>query len=79
MKKFNAGEWVLLMLAFSVSLTIFTGILGVVLKGSVTPSEGATAVRTALIDLLKYIVAGLLSVLALILSKKKDDEKDQPQ
>ena len=74
MKKFNAGEWVLLMLAFSVSATILVGITGIVLKGAANPSEGATAVRIALTDLLKYIVGGLLGILALTMSKKKEDD-----
>jgi len=73
MKKFNAGEWVLLMLAFSVAATILTGILGIVIKGSANPTEGATAVRTALIDLLKYIGGGVLTIVAQMLTKKKED------
>ena len=59
MKKFNAAEWVILMLAFSVSMAILMGIGGIVFKGSVNPNEGSVAVRNALLDLLKFIVGGI--------------------
>ncbi len=74
MKKFNAGEWVILMLAFSVGATILIGVLGIVFKGSVDPSDGATAVRTALIDLLKFICGGIFGIVATLLSLKKDKD-----
>ena len=74
MKKFNAGEWVIMMLGFSVALTLIIGILGLVFKGSVNPIEGSVAIRNALIDLLKYIAGGLLGIVALLLSKKKEDD-----
>jgi cytochrome b subunit of formate dehydrogenase len=75
MKKFNAGELLLLMLGFCVTATILTGIVGIVIKGSANPSEATTAVRTALIDLLKYIAGGLLTIAAQMLTKKKEDER----
>ena len=59
MKKFNAGEWVLLMLAFSVAVSILIGVGGIIFKGSVNPNEGSVAVRNALLDLLKFIVGGI--------------------
>ncbi len=59
MKKFNAAEWVILMLAFSVSMAILMGIGGIVFKGAVNPNEGSVAVRNALLDLLKFIVGGI--------------------
>ncbi len=70
MKKFNAGEWVLLMLAFSVSGAILMGIGGIVFKGSANPTEGSVAVRNALIDLLKVIVGGILGAIATVKSMK---------
>ena len=59
MKKFNAGEWVILMLAFSVAGAILMGIGGIIFRGSQNPTEGSVAVRNALIDLLKVIVGGI--------------------
>ncbi len=59
MKQFNALEWILLMLAFSVCLVLIISVSGIVFKGNATPTEGAVAVRTAMIDLLKIIVGGI--------------------
>lgn len=72
MKKFNSGEWVLLMLAFSVSIVIIIAVAGIVFKGNATPNEGATAIRTALIDLLKVIVGGIFGAIAVIKTNKND-------
>ena len=63
MKKFNAGEWVLLMLAFSVAAAILMGVGGIVFKGAANPSEGSVAVRNALIDLLKFITGGIFGAI----------------
>ena len=70
MKKFNAGEWVLLMLAFSVSAAIVFSVVGIVFKGSSSPTESAVVIRTALIDLLKVITGGVLSAIALTKTNK---------
>ena len=72
MKKFSAGELVVLMFAFCVGATIVIGVLGIVFKGSATPTDASVAVRTALIDLLKVIVGGVLGIVATLLSTKKD-------
>ncbi len=72
MKKFNAGEWVLLMLAFSVSGAILMGIGGIIFKGAVNPTEGSVAVRTALLDLLKVIVGGIFGAVATLKSMKNE-------
>jgi hypothetical protein len=70
MKKFNAGEWVLLMFAFSVSAAIVFSVVGIVFKGSSSPTESAVVIRTALIDLLKVITGGVLSAIALTKTNK---------
>ena len=70
MKRFNAGEWVLLMFAFSVSAAIVFSVVGIVFKGSSSPTESAVVIRTALIDLLKVITGGVLSAIALTKSNK---------
>jgi hypothetical protein len=75
MKKFNAGEWVLLMLAFSVAVSILIGVGGIIFKGSANPTEGAVAVRTALLDLLKVIVGGIFGAIATLKSMKDDNSK----
>ncbi len=59
MKQFNALEWILLMLAFSVCLVLIISVSGIVFKGNANPTEGAVAIRTAMIDLLKIIVGGI--------------------
>ena len=73
MKKFNAGEWVMLMLAFSVVGVILMGIGGIVFKGNANPTEGSVAVRNALIDLLKVIVGGIFGAIATLKSMKDDN------
>ena len=70
MKRFNAGEWVLLMLGFSVAAAIVISVSGIVFKGG-TPTDAAVQVRTALIDLLKVIVGGVLGSIATLKSTDK--------
>ena len=68
MKKFNAGEWVLLMLAFSVAVAILIGVGGIIFRGSANPTEGSVAVRNALLDLMKVIVGGIFGAIATLKS-----------
>ncbi len=75
MKKFNAGEWILLMLAFSVSGAILMGVAGIIFKGTSNPTEGAVAVRNALIDLLKVIIGGIFGAIATLKSIKNDKDE----
>jgi len=72
MKKFNAGEWVILMFAFCIGATILIGTLGIVFKGSATPTDASVAIRTALIDLLKFICGGIFGTVTTLFSIKKD-------
>ena len=72
MKKFNAGEWVLLMLAFSVAAAILIGVGGIIFRGSANPTEGSVAVRNALLDLMKVIVGGIFGAIATLKSIKND-------
>lgn len=64
MKNFNSGDWVLMMLAFSVMAAILMAVFGIVFKSKTEPTESAMVVRTALIDLLKVIVGGVLGAIA---------------
>jgi len=68
MKKFNAGEWVLLMLSFSVAVAILIGVGGIIFRGSANPTEGSVAVRNALLDLMKVIVGGIFGAIATLKS-----------
>jgi len=72
MKKFNSAELILLMFAFSVCLVIIISVGGIVLKGSSNPTDGAVAIRTALLDLLKIITGGVLGAVAASKSIKED-------
>jgi len=72
MKKFNAGEWVLLMLAFSIAVAILIGVGGIIFRGSANPTEGSVAVRNALLDLMKVIVGGIFGAIATLKSIKDE-------
>ena len=72
MKRFNAGEWVLLMLAFSIAAAILIGVGGIIFRGSANPTEGSVAVRNALLDLMKVIVGGIFGAIATLKSIKND-------
>ena len=76
MKQFNALEWILLMLAFSVCLVLIISVSGIVFKGNATPTEGAVAVRTAMIDLLKIIVGGIFGAFTAL--KSNNDKTKLP-
>jgi len=72
MKKFNAGELVLLMMAGSVCLVILISVSGIVFKGNSSPNEGAIQIRVAILDLLKIIAGGVLGAVATFKSIKDD-------
>ncbi len=59
----KSGDWVLIMLAFCVSASILITVIGIVVKGK-EANESSVIVRTALIDLLKVIVGGVLGSIA---------------
>jgi len=59
----KSGDWVLIMLAFCVSASILITVIGIVVKGK-EANESSMVVRTALIDLLKVIVGGVLGSIA---------------
>ena len=61
--KFNSGDWVLIMLAFCVTFSILITIAGIVFKGK-EANENSMVVRTALIDLLKVIVGGVIGAIS---------------
>ena len=70
MRKFNAIELVILIFAVSVSLVIIAGVLGM-LFGGVTNADNQI-VRTAIVDLIKFIVAGVFGAMgALKISRDK--------
>lgn len=73
MKKFNAGEWVLLMFAGSVCLVIIISVLGIVFKGNSSPNEGAVQTRAAILDLLKIIAGGVLGAVSAFKTMKDDN------
>ena len=75
MKKFNAGELVLLMMAGSVCLVILISVSGIVFKGNSSPNEGAIQIRVAILDLLKIIAGGVLGAVATFKSIKDDNGK----
>jgi len=77
MKKFNAGEWVMIMLGASIALSIVMGVAGLIFKGSTAPNEGSVAIRTALIEVIKNIGIGLISLMAYKKSIKDDENKSQ--
>ncbi len=77
MKNFNAFEWVILMLTFSVSIVIVISVLGIVFKGSTAPNPGAVEIRSALIDLLKVIVGGIFGAIATIRSTNDKSANDK--
>jgi len=62
------------MFAFCVGATILIGVLGIVFKGSASPTEASAAIRNALIDLLKFICGGVFGIVATLLSTKKDKD-----
>lgn len=70
MKRFTASELILLMLAGSVCVVLVLSVAGIVFKGSAVPNEGSIAIRSALIDLLKVIVGGVIG--SAVTSSKKD-------
>lgn len=73
MKKFNAGELILLMMAGSVCLVILISVVGIVFKGTSSPNEGAVQTRAAILDLLKIIAGGVLGAVAAAKSIKDDN------
>ncbi len=72
MKRFTSSEWIWLMLAGSVCVVLVVSVIGIAFKGSAEPTEGAVVVRTALIDLPKVIVGGIIGVASLPKSGKSD-------
>lgn len=76
MKQFNALEWVVLMLAFSVCAVLIISVSGIVFKSSGVPNDGAIAIRTAMIDLLKIIVGGIFGAFTAL--KSSNDKNKLP-
>jgi len=76
MKQFNALEWILLMLSFSVCLVLIISVSGIVFKTSGVPNDGAIAIRSAMIDLLKIIVGGIFGAFAVL--KSSNDKNKLP-
>ena len=65
------------MLAFSVCAVLIISVSGIVFKGSSTPpNEGAVAIRTAMIDLLKIIVGGIFGAFTAL---KSTNDKNKIQ
>ena len=59
----KSGDWVLIMLAFCVTASILITVLGIVFKGKES-NEHSVVIRTALIDLLKVIVGGVIGAIS---------------
>lgn len=59
----KSGDWVLIMLAACVSLSILITVLGIVIKGK-DANESNIVIRTALIDLLKVISGGVIGAIS---------------
>jgi len=59
----KSGDWVLIMLAFCVTFSILITVIGIVVKGK-EANESSMVVRTALIDLLKVIVGGVIGAIS---------------
>ena len=59
----KSGDWVLIMLAFCVTASILITIVGIVFKGK-DANESNSAIRIALIDLLKVIVGGVIGAIS---------------
>lgn len=71
MKRFSAIEIVMLILTLCVSLTIILGLIGMMVGGK-TNAENEP-LRAALIDLLKYITAGVFGAISVLVTNKKQD------
>jgi len=59
----KSGDWVLIMLAFCVTASILITVAGIVFKGK-EANEHSVVIRTALIDLLKVIVGGVIGAIS---------------
>jgi len=59
----KSGDWVLIMLAFCVTASILITVIGVIFKGK-EANEHSVVIRTALIDLLKVIVGGVIGAIS---------------
>ena len=69
MKRFNAIELVILIFAVSIGLVIVSTIAGMLFGGATTTAN--EAIRLAVIDLIKYITAGVFGAIAALKSIDK--------
>lgn len=61
MKRFNAAELVILILTCCIAFVLVMYVVGVIIYG---PERASVEVRTALIDLMKFIIGGIFGGMA---------------
>ena len=74
MKRHTIGEIILLIFSISVAATILISVVGIAVKGNSNPSPEAVEVRKAIIELLKYITASVLGIVATLYAINKKTE-----
>jgi hypothetical protein len=79
MKIDSIAKLILLILTVSVCSAILISVVGIVIKGSATPSPESVEIRKQLINMMNIIIGGIISSLGTILAMTHKKDKDDRQ
>ncbi len=77
MKNYDVGKIVLIIMAGTVAFVLCATVIGMIIQKT-PPSEFTMAVRTKMVDLVNNIGMAVISVVAMLLGIKKNNNDDKP-